>query len=163
MTPTLPTVAHAHHALLLGTIDAMPGLADRLLSDADGAAKPLAELTTFLTDTLIPHMEVAEHTLYPVLERLFQNRHSMSPMRREHDDVRRLIASVVDLSAGFDAAQHTVGRTLALRRVLFRLYALLKIHLAEEEVYLRIVDRGMTDEAGAVLAAALEHPGYVDR
>jgi hypothetical protein len=41
---------------------------------------------------------------------------------------------------------------------MFQLYALLKIHLAEEEAYLRIIDRGAGSEMGDVIAAALEHP-----
>ena len=52
----------------------------------------------------------------------------------------------------------SLGRSLALRRILFQLYALLKVHLAEEEAYLRIVDRSVPDEAGDVLAAAMAHP-----
>jgi hypothetical protein len=53
-----------------------------------------------------------------------------------------------------------LGKRLALRRVLFQLYALLKIHLAEEEAYLRIVDHGVSDDVADLLAAALDHPGF---
>jgi len=48
--------------------------------------------------------------------------------------------------------------TLALRRVLFQLYALLKVHLAEEEAYLRIVERGVPDDIADAVTAALAHP-----
>ena len=49
---------------------------------------------------------------------------------------------------------------MALRRVLFQLYALLKIHLAEEEAYLRVVDHGVSSDVADLLAAALDHPGF---
>ena len=41
---------------------------------------------------------------------------------------------------------------------LFQLYALLKMHLAEEDAYLRIIDHGVPGDVGELLAAAMEHP-----
>ncbi|OGO54893.1 MAG: hypothetical protein A2V84_06180 [Chloroflexi bacterium RBG_16_70_13] len=161
MTQTLPQVGHEHHERLLQHVNQLPEVADRLLTepaaelraDVDGIAE-------FLTGTLVPHVDSAERTLYPELERMYQNRHSMSPMRREHVEVRRLVAEFAKLTAEIDAGHTSLGRTLALRRVLFQLYALLKIHLAEEEVYLRIVDHGVATDVADVLAAALDHPGF---
>jgi hemerythrin-like domain-containing protein len=117
-------------------------------------------MSTFLTATLIPHVDAAERTLYPELERMLQNRHSMAPMRREHTEVRRLAADFARLAAKIDAHQVSIGARLAIRRVLFQLYALLKIHLAEEEAYLRIVEHGVSDDVAEVLAAGLAHPGF---
>jgi hypothetical protein len=54
--------------------------------------------------------------------------------------------------------QVTIGRTLGVRRVMFQLYALLKVHLAEEDAYLRIVERGVDTDVADVMAAAMEHP-----
>ncbi len=64
----------------------------------------------------------------------------------------------VSLANAVDAGQVTLGRALAIRRVIFQLYALLKVHLAEEEAYLRLVNHGVTTEVADVLAAALAHP-----
>lgn len=135
----------------------MPEIGDALLGPgADESWRSLVELRAFLAGTLIPHMEAAERSVYPELERMFQNRHSMAPMRREHEDVRRLVTG---LDRVVDQDGHlTLGRALAARRVVFQLYALLKIHLAEEEAYLRIVEHGVSDDMGDVLAAAMEHP-----
>ena len=117
-------------------------------------------MSAFLTGTLIPHIDAAERTLYPELERILQNRHSMAPMRREHAEIRALVADFAKLTGELDATRVTLGRTLALRRVMFKLYALMKVHLAEEKAYLRIVEHGVTAEIGEVLAAALDHPGF---
>ena len=57
-----------------------------------------------------------------------------------------------------DGRPHSAGWS-ALRRVLFQLYALLEIHLVEEEVYIPIINHGVSDEAAEVMAAALEHSG----
>jgi iron-sulfur cluster repair protein YtfE (RIC family) len=160
---TLPRVAHEHHERLLVHVDRMPELGDRILTaPADELRAGATEMSDFLTATLIPHVDAAERTLYPELERLLQNRHSMAPMRREHGDVRRLVAAFAELTRQLETSTTPTGRRLALRRVLFQVYALVKIHLAEEDAYLRIVEHGVTSEVGDVLAAALDHPGFRD-
>jgi hypothetical protein len=160
MTQTLPQVAHEHHQRLLLQVDRMPGIADLFLTaKAEEVRRSAGELSAFLTGTLLPHMEAAERTLYPELERMFQNRHSMAPMRREHDEIRRLSNDFAGLAKQLDDNHITIGRTLAMRRVAFQLYALLKIHLAEEEAYLRIVERGVDTDIADILAVALDHPG----
>jgi hypothetical protein len=159
MTQTLPQVTHEHHERILHHVDRMPALADRLLTAPAADVRPdLAELSTFFTGSLLPHIDASERTLYPELERMFQNRHSMAPMRREHDEVRELIATYARLAGEFQTQPMTLGRSLAIRRVMFQLYAVIKIHLAEEEAYLRIVDRGVTGDVADLLAAAMEHP-----
>jgi iron-sulfur cluster repair protein YtfE (RIC family) len=159
MTQTLPQVGHEHHERLLQHVNQLPEVADRLLTaNGDELRADVDEVCAFLT--LVPHVDAAEQTLYPELERMYQNRHSMSPMRREHVEVRRLVAEFAKLTAEIDAGHTSLGRTLAVRRVLFQIYALLKIHLAEEEVYLRIVDHGVATDVGELLAAALDHPGF---
>jgi hemerythrin-like domain-containing protein len=160
MTQTLPQVGHDHHERLLHHVDQMPGIGDQLLSaGAEDVRRSVDALSEFLTGTLVPHVDAAEKTLYPELERMFQNRHSMAPMRREHEEVRRLVADFARLTTEFDTGQVTIGKSLALRRVIFQLYALLKIHLAEEEAYLRIVEHGVTEDVADMLAAAMDHPG----
>lgn len=158
MAHTLPRVAHEHSERLLLHIDSMPETGDLILTASEAELKPrLDELGAFLTGVLIPHMDVAEPTLYPELERMFQNRHSMTPMKREHATIRRLVGDYMRLEPQVKDAHHTLGRAVALRRVLFQLYALLKVHIAEEEIYIRIIDRGVADSAGEVMAATLDH------
>ena len=159
MSQTLPQVGHQHHERLLQHVDRIPEVADLLLDGkADDIRRAVDDMSAFLTGTLIPHLEAAEQTLYPELERMFQNRHSMTPMRREHTEVRALVARFAEMAGQVDAGHLTLGRALAFRRVAFQLYALLKIHIAEEEAYLRIVDHGVDADVADVLAAALEHP-----
>jgi hypothetical protein len=160
MIQTLPAVAHQHHERLMGHVDQLPAMGDLI------GSVPLAELrprvddaATFLTELLIPHMEAAERALYPELERMLQNRHSMSPMRREHGDIRRLVDDLVLIQQDLDKGHLTTGAAVSLRRVVFRLYALLKVHLAEEQLYIGIIDHGVSAEAAEALGAAMEHGG----
>jgi iron-sulfur cluster repair protein YtfE (RIC family) len=157
MTPSLPHVAHEHHERLMQHVDEMPATGAMILSAPIEELRPrLTETSEFLNNLLIPHMEAAEATLYPELERMMQNRHSM---RREHAEIRRLVADFTHLEQAVGDKQPTLGRKIALRRVLFGLYALLEVHLVEEEVYIPLVSHGVTDEAAEVLVAALKHPG----
>jgi hypothetical protein len=159
MTQSLPQAAHEHHERILAHVDRMPEMADALLTaSADEVRSQVVATNDFLNGTLLPHVDAAERSVYPELERMFQNRHSMRPMRNEHDEIRRLVGEYGKLSADLREGRVTLGRSLALRRVIFSLYALLKVHLAEEEAYLRIIDRGGGSDLGEVIAAALEHP-----
>jgi hypothetical protein len=158
MAQSLPDVAHEHHERLLVHVDRIPAVADSLLgSDTAAISAGVADMREFLDGTLIPHVDAAERSIYPELERMFQNRHSMAPMRREHDAIRALAGEcgrLVD-EAG---AKPSLGKTLAIRRVLFQLYALLKVHLTEEDAYVRLLKRGVDEEMNDVIAAALAHP-----
>jgi len=161
MTETLPRVAHEHHERLLQRVDQMPDIGEVILTgDAVAVRRAAQETSEFLTGTLVPHVDAAERSLYPELERMLQNRHSMAPMRREHTDMRRLVGDFARLTQKLDAGAIAIGKRLSLRRVLFQLYALLKIHLAEEEAYLKIVDHGVSADVADLIAAALDHPGF---
>ena len=160
MTPTLPRVTHEHHERLMQHVDEMPAIGKMLLAAPMAELKPrLLELDGWLTGLLIPHLEAAEATLYPELERMLQNRHSMTPMRREHEEIRRLVAEYSRLLKAVGDERPHVGKMVALRRVLYRLYALLEIHLVEEEVFIPIINHGVSDEAAEVMVAAMKHSG----
>jgi hypothetical protein len=149
----LPTVGHQHHAALMPRVDELVKLADELDAPSADLGARLTDEHRFIVGQLVPHMEQAEATLYPELERLMQNRHSMTQMRREHVELRGMIDELGSLM------DHdlTLGVRLRLRRVLYRMFAILKIHLAEEEAYLGILDHNLTDEEQQALAQAMEH------
>lgn len=163
MTATLPQVSLEHHDRLERHLDGLPAVGDLV-----GVAPPaelldrVGEIEAFLSGLLLPHMEAAERTLYPELERMLQNRHSMTPMRREHDEIRGLVAELGRLRQRLAAGPLQTRETVALRRVIFRLYAMLKVHLAEEQLYLGIIEHEVSPEASDRLAAALDHSGITE-
>ncbi|MEO8273657.1 MAG: hemerythrin domain-containing protein [Chloroflexota bacterium] len=163
MNATLIQVASAQHDELMRHLDDVPAVGDMVGKAAAGELRPaVASVATFLNDLLLPHMDAAERTLYPELERMLQNRHSMTPMRREHQEITRLVAEVVKLQERLLGTSLHTGDMVALRRVLFRLYALLKVHLAEEQLYVGIVEHGVSSESADRLAAALQRAGTVE-
>lgn len=160
MALTSVTMAgHEHHARIITMLDGLPTLADML----DERPRPARfeerfdSLLLFITGTLLPHMEVVERTVYPALDELMQGRHSMAQMRREHEDIQGLIDRMGTFAEAIKADALGPAGSIGLRRVLYRLYAMLKVHLAEEEEYLRVVEHNLSDEEQAQLVRGLEH------
>ena len=153
-------VTHQHHERLMREVDKIPATADLI-----GQAQPveisfaLDQTCAFLNELLVPHMDAAERALYPELERLFQNRHSMTPMRREHAEIRSRIRDIEQLRVAAADRPLTLTQQTRLRRDMFTLYGLMKIHLAEEMLYAEIVESGATPEKEAALEAAMSHSG----
>lgn len=159
---TLERVSHEHHDLLWGYVNQLNDLADCLDCDCLDSARLAGQLPQLravhdgLTNRLIPHMETVEAAVHPTLERLMFERGVTVPMVAEHREIRRLVASI---GAFVDDPGAHGDRTavLALRRVLLRLYALLKTHLSEEALYIPILEDRLTPIEEAALARALDH------
>jgi len=163
MTATLSQVAPVsaeHHQRLIRHVDRLPQVAALMDSGTlEEFRLALDEAGDFLTELLVPHMEAAERALFPELERMMQNRHSTVPLRREHEQIRASIDDLARLRGLADGGTLSMNEKVALRRIVFRLYALLKIHMAEELLYAELVEHGASPEAEKALAAAMEHSG----
>ena len=155
---TLHKVTRAHHAHLMPHVDALLVIAEMI------GKRPVAEVQAklddeyeFIVQQLVPHMETVEKSVYPELQRLLQNPRAMAPMEREHKEVRRLIGELGTLRGQMHGGGLGHGQMLQLRRVLVRLFAILKVHLAEEEEYTPILEHNVTPERAEALAASMEH------
>ena len=155
---SLRATSQAHHAQLMPHVDRLLTLAEMVGRVECGALHRLYnEEYGFVAGQLVPHMDAVEATLYDRLETLMGPRHTMSPMREEHRIVRELIAELGTYQVHADHCSWDELEGLALRRALYRLHALLKVHLAEEEQYLAVLDRSLTDAEKDVLARLLAH------
>ncbi len=158
----LSTVSHEHDALLRDLVNRLYAVADCIGSDCldtVGVLAGFAELRALqrgLREMLIPHMDAVEAAVYPTLERIMDDRQTSIPMRQEHAEIRRLVASFSEI---IDTAESHLDRgcVLAMRRVMLRLHVLLRTHLDEEELYLPILEDRLTEEAAAALGRALDH------
>jgi hypothetical protein len=102
-------------------------------------------------------MDAVERTLYAPLEAVMDGRHSMAPMREEHRALHTLVAELGGHLAHRPDCGWSEVEGLAVRRSLYRLHALLKMHLAEEETYLRVLEQHLDEDQQARLAAGLDH------
>jgi len=156
--PSLAETSQAHQDQLVQHVERLHALAEMVDADTSFALRAgLEEESRFVEDELVPHMAAIETTLYDRLERLMEGRHSMTPMRHEHDELRRLVGAL-GVYRELSAAGHLDPvDAMALRRVLYRMHSLLRVHLAEEALYLRVLDENLTDEEKATLARGIDH------
>ncbi len=155
---TLTQVSNEHRERLMAHVEALPRLADQI-GQVPGAAlrERLAEEHDFLVGTLLPHMEAVEHAVYPELDRVLSCRLAMAPMEREHKEIRRLVAQLGVLRARFPEGGPGEGDSVELNRVLLRLFAILKVHLREESLYVPILEHNLDPEHADALVLAMDH------
>lgn len=155
---SLPDTLHEHHEMIEPHVDRLPELAamiGHVTPEAFSAS--FQQECSFIVGRLVPHMQAIETTLYGRLELLMDKRHSMAPMRREHEQLRALFASLCQYSELVAEGSMSQGDEIGLRRVLYRLFAILKVHLAEEELYLGVLDHNLSAEEKDRLAQGIDH------
>jgi hemerythrin-like domain-containing protein len=155
---SLRATTQDHHAKLLPHVDRLLDLAEMIGQvDCSAIHDTFDTEYAFIVGQLVPHIEAIERTLYGQLEQLMGQRHSMAPMRQEHAVMRQLIEELGRYRRHAEGCQWDSVEGLALRRALYRLHAILKVHLAEEELYLAVLDRNLSDDEKDLLAQGLDH------
>jgi len=115
----------------------------------------------FLANHLKPHAEAEDAALYPVVQKVLGSPDATKTMSRDHVEVGRYIEELALLKKEISGTVLTALQAQSLRRVLFGVYALVKVHFAkEEEVYLPILDQRLTPEAAQEMFEAMEDAAY---
>ena len=160
MTATPAPVAHEHHDRLLRQVDAMPAVGDLV--------GPRPSPSSDRASTRWPRSSPGRscRTWRPPSRRSTRARADVPEPPLDDADAPRARGDPAARSRNSSACScdstpdpFSTGEAVALRRVMFRLYALLKVHLAEEELYLGIIEHGVSAEAAELLAAAMDHSG----
>ena len=111
----------------------------------------------FLTHHLIPHAQAEDRALYPVVGKIMGAPEATATMSRDHVEVGRLTEELAALRGHLAGTTLGADQAKALRRVLYGLYALVKLHFAkEEEVYLPILEARLTPHEADTMFAAME-------
>ena len=151
------------HAELAPHIDAL-----RTSGDAVGRIE-LAELRTlvdesyeFLAHMLIPHAAAEELALYPVVQRAVGAVEVTATMARDHVEIHALTDELAAYRQRLSTASDLDEEVAAgLRRVLYGLHHLVKVHFAkEEEVYLAILERRLTPDEATELFDSMRHAAH---
>jgi hemerythrin-like domain-containing protein len=156
MTVTQPL--RDEHKELLPHIETL-----RMVADSVGqiSIEPLRQgvedVLEFLMHHLIPHAEAEDRALYPVVGTVMGAPDATATMSRDHVEVGRLTDELASLRSALSGATLGEAQAKALRRVLYGLYALVKLHFAkEEEVYLPLLDARLSAEAARDMFEAME-------
>ncbi len=117
----------------------------------------IEEAQIFLTHHLIPHAEAEDKALYPVVQKVMGAAQATATMSRDHVEVGTLTRELTDLRQQLTSTKFSGELVNSLRRVLYGLYTLVKVHFAkEEEIYLPLLDASLSPEEGAAMFKTME-------
>ena len=153
---TLPQRVRDEHRELRVRIEVLRTLADSIGSaDAESIREGVGQAYAFLIHQLIPHAQAEEQVFYPTVGRLLRALEATQTMSRDHLEVIRLTEELEALRLHVFYTPVSEADERALRRVLYGLYAIIKLHLAkEEEIYLPILEaRLAASEVGGLVQA----------
>ena len=108
--------------------------ADRLDAlTASEALQELEQIRWFLTVRLVRHEEEEEAAVYPVVSKLIGGEDPMGTMARAHLEIEHLARVYVHLLDDLPSEGPDADDLVDLRRVLYGLHAILRLHFAQEE------------------------------
>lgn len=115
------------------------------------------EAYAFLTAHLLPHAHAEEVALYPVVQKVMGTPYGTATMSRDHVEVERLTRELSALREQLSPTEIGAAKANELKRVLYGLYTLVKVHFdKEEEVYLPLLDANLTAEDARAMFEAME-------
>lgn len=134
MTAQMTVDPHEAHAVLRRHVDNIKLAARELPAvSLDERHELVAPILDFLRNTLLPHLDEEERSVYPAVAEILGNVEATAPMTYDHIAIR---ARVVELGATED---FDVDR---LQCILYGLHALIAVHLwKEERLYMSLFDR----------------------
>ena len=131
----------------------------RTVGDAIGVSAPekvmamARQLHRVLVEEVEPHEEAEDTELYPMLARVLGGVDRTATMSRAHAEIAHLIRRFGHLLDDIDATDPDPDDLGELRRLLYGLHAILRLHFAQEdESYLSLVDEQETSERTLVPA-----------
>ena len=130
------------HDSLRGDIERIRAIADGL---EDGVGRegitPARELHHFLIEVVLVHERAEETQLYPMVARLLGGDDPTGPMSRGHAEIERFIRLYGLALDEVGDNEPTPEDIIELRRLLYGLHAVLRLHTAQEdEAYLSLVE-----------------------
>jgi len=139
----------AEHDELRDTIGLLRDSADRLAAGPDAAGlESLTAVHALLAERILPHEHAEETQLYPALARPLGSGEVTATMSRTHAEIQRLsdrIAMHLASAQAAGAIQH--DQVDDLLACLYGLYALLRLHFAQEEENYFVLAEDDTDSA----------------
>lgn len=117
---------------------------------------------TFLATHLMPHAQAEEAALYPLVQKVMGSPYATATMSRDHVEISHLTDELAAIRKGLQEGEIGAAKANELKRILYGLYALVKVHFAkEEEVYLPLLDEKLTDEDARAMFEAMEKAAHI--
>jgi len=135
MTPADVAIAlqlRAEHDAVLPVIEQIRSSADGLSTRGCDLA-PVRTLLDRLEGELLPHERADEELLVPLMGRALGGTEATAAMSRTHAEIEHQVGKLRRLLVGLDAETTQPEDVVELRRLLYGLYAVLRLHNAQEE------------------------------
>ena len=128
---------HEGHATLGPILDRLRTLADRLdLGDGAALRAELLAVDRLLQEEVLPHERADEADLHPRIARLLGGQDPMASISRTHREIAYLARRLHRLVATLPPTGPSHEELIELRRILYGLEAILRLHFAQEdEIY----------------------------
>ena len=155
---TLTQTLREEHTELMPHIEMLRSVADAIgTMPMDTLRQRVYDVYMFLEHHLIPHAQAEEWALYPTVGRLMSAPAATATMSRDHVEIGRLTEELASLKMQISGKSVSESQEKDLRRVLYGLYAIIKLHLAkEEEIYLPLLDARLTPDEAQEMFDAME-------
>jgi heavy metal translocating P-type ATPase len=134
LPPSKVRSLHAEHGRLTGVLDRMRTLGDALAADGDGPGLK-RELVALAGDlqAVLSHERADENELLPQLAVLVGGHDPMAAMSRAHREIAHLGRRYARLAAEVGEDGPDPAEITELRRILYALEAILRLHFAQED------------------------------
>ncbi len=132
------------HASIEEAAERLRVVADSLgTADTAMALAQARQVHELLVDEVVPHEEAEDRELYPALDRAIGGTNPTGPMSREHVEIVHQVRRLGQLLDELENDGCDEEDVIELRRLLYGLYAILRLHTAQEdESYLSLDDEG---------------------
>ena len=117
---------------MLPAVERIRSVADRL-STRDCDLAPARTLLARLEGELLPHERAEEALLVPLVARTLHGREATAATSRTHAEIEHQVSRLRRLLTGLDNETAQPEDVVELRRLLYGLYAVLRLHNAQEE------------------------------
>ena len=156
---TVIDALQSEHAVLLPRIEELRTLAEAIDGcEPEAIAHDVDRAYELLVHHVVPHAMAEDHVLYPEVERVMNAPGATATMSRDHVEIERLTSQLETIREALaEGGPLLAGRRIELRRILYALHAVLKLHVAkEEEVYAPLLDAALDAAAAERLFAAMD-------
>lgn len=150
-------VTRTEHAVLRRYVERLNEVADAVGDvPLPSLRDQIHEVHNLLSVHLIPHAEAEDHVIYPLVVEMLHTLEGIQAMNRDHVEIRRYAAELTSLEPKLAGARLRRVDANALRRILYGLAAVLRLHLEQEEVYLGLLGVHLSPDAARAAVEMLQ-------